>query len=114
MKPPDRHGNVFPATLMENRWKITHVGEESLAHGPATSGEKDGLWAVHVLAHHILAKRGLPVEEIVLRYWAEYGRNVYSRHDYEGLQADCRQRLDGSPQGASLNNCQASASAAIR
>jgi len=36
----------------------------------------------------ILAVRRLSVEEIVHRHWAEFGRNIYSRHDYEALPAD--------------------------
>jgi phosphoglucomutase len=49
--------------------------------------EKDGLWAV-LFWLNILARRRLSVEEILYRHWAEFGRNVYSRHDYEGLPSD--------------------------
>jgi phosphoglucomutase len=37
---------------------------------------------------NILARRCQSVEEVVYRHWAEFGRNVYSRHDYEALPAD--------------------------
>ena len=48
--------------------------------------EKDGLWAV-LLWLNILAARGESVKEIARRHWAEYGRNYYARHDYEGIDA---------------------------
>jgi len=72
--------------------KVTLCGEESFGTGSSHVREKDGLWAV-LFWLNILAKRGLPVEDIVLRHWAEYGRNVYSRHDYEGLPSDAAYTL---------------------
>jgi phosphoglucomutase len=47
--------------------------------------EKDGLWAV-LLWLNILAARGESVAEIMAAHWAEFGRNYYSRHDFEGLE----------------------------
>ncbi|MHB9101401.1 MAG: alpha-D-glucose phosphate-specific phosphoglucomutase [Sulfuricella sp.] len=79
-------GWKFFGNLMD-AGKVTLCGEESFGTGSSHVREKDGLWAV-LFWLNILAKRGLPVEEIVLRHWAEYGRNVYSRHDYEGLPSD--------------------------
>jgi phosphoglucomutase len=64
--------------------KVTLCGEESFGTGSSHVREKDGLWAV-LFWLNILAVRRLSVEEVVHRYWAEYGRNVYSRHDYEAL-----------------------------
>ena len=49
--------------------------------------EKDGLWAV-LLWLNILAVRGESVKDIVAEHWAEYGRNYYSRHDYEAVETD--------------------------
>jgi len=49
--------------------------------------EKDGLWAV-LLWLNILAARGQSVDEIVREHWATYGRNYYSRHDYEEVDSD--------------------------
>jgi phosphoglucomutase len=48
--------------------------------------EKDGLWAV-LLWLNILAARRQSVAEIVRGHWREYGRNYYSRHDYEEIDA---------------------------
>ncbi|GAO36882.1 phosphoglucomutase [Sulfuricella sp. T08] len=84
-------GWKFFGNLMD-AGKVTLCGEESFGTGSSHVREKDGLWAV-LFWLNILAKRGLPVEEIVYRHWAEYGRNVYSRHDYEGLPSDAANAL---------------------
>jgi phosphoglucomutase len=49
--------------------------------------EKDGLWAVLFWLNLVAVKRQ-SVEEIVRAHWQRYGRNVYSRHDYEGVDAE--------------------------
>ena len=76
-------GWKFFGNLMD-AGKVTLCGEESFGTGSNHVREKDGLWAV-LFWLNILAKRRLSVEEIVHRHWAEFGRNVYSRHDYEAL-----------------------------
>jgi phosphoglucomutase len=63
----------------------TICGEESAGTGSSHVREKDGLWAV-LLWLSILAARGQGVKEIVERHWAEFGRNYYSRHDYEEVE----------------------------
>jgi phosphoglucomutase len=62
--------------------KATLCGEESFGTGSNHLREKDGLWAV-LFWLNILAVRGESVEEIVRSHWQTYGRNFYSRHDYE-------------------------------
>ena len=74
--------------------RITFCGEESFGTGSSHVREKDGLWAI-LLWLNILAVRGESVEELMCRHWREYGRNVYQRHDYEGLDADAADRLMG-------------------
>jgi phosphoglucomutase len=37
---------------------------------------------------NVLARRGQSVEEIVRAHWREFGRNYYTRHDYEEVPAD--------------------------
>jgi phosphoglucomutase len=64
--------------------KVTLCGEESFGTGSNHVREKDGLWAV-LCWLNIIAVRRSSVEEIVMAHWAEYGRNVYSRHDYEAI-----------------------------
>jgi phosphoglucomutase len=67
--------------------KVTLCGEESFGTGSDHVREKDGLWAV-LFWLNILAVRKQPVEQIVREHWAKYGRNFYSRYDYEGLATE--------------------------
>ncbi len=64
--------------------KATICGEESAGTGGNHVREKDGLWAV-LCWLNILAVTGKPAETLVREHWAHFGRNVYSRHDYEGI-----------------------------
>ncbi len=72
--------------------KATLCGEESFGTGSNHVREKDGLWAV-LLWLNILAVRGETAFDIVKQHWAEYGRNYYSRHDYEGIETDAANGL---------------------
>lgn len=67
--------------------KITLCGEESFGTGSDHVREKDGLWAV-LFWLNILAVRKQSVADIVAEHWRKYGRDVYTRHDYEGVAAD--------------------------
>jgi phosphoglucomutase len=67
--------------------KATLCGEESFGTGSNHIREKDGLWAV-LFWLNILAVKQQPVETIVRDHWRTYGRNYYSRHDYEGVDSD--------------------------
>ncbi|MEB3282924.1 MAG: alpha-D-glucose phosphate-specific phosphoglucomutase [Lyngbya sp.] len=67
--------------------KATLCGEESFGTGSNHIREKDGLWAV-LFWLNILAVRGESVEDIVKEHWKTYGRNYYSRHDYEEVETD--------------------------
>ena len=64
--------------------RITLCGEESAGTGANHVREKDGLWAI-LCWLNIIAARKMSVDEIVRDHWATYGRNFYSRHDYEGV-----------------------------
>ena len=64
--------------------KITLCGEESFGTGSDHVREKDGLWAVLAWLN-LLAVRKQSVAVIVREHWAQYGRDYYSRHDYEGM-----------------------------
>jgi phosphoglucomutase len=66
--------------------QITLCGEESAGTGSNHVREKDGLWAV-LFWLSIVAARGEAVEAIVRDHWRRFGRNVYSRHDYEGVDS---------------------------
>lgn len=65
--------------------KATLCGEESFGTGSNHVREKDGLWAV-LMWLNILAKRRQSVADIVKAHWRDYGRNYYSRHDYEEVE----------------------------
>ena len=73
-------GNLLDAN------KATLCGEESFGTGSNHIREKDGLWAV-LFWLNIIAVRGESVEQIVRSHWQKFGRNYYSRHDYEEVDA---------------------------
>lgn len=79
-------GWKFFGNLMD-AGKVTLCGEESFGTGSNHVREKDGLWAV-LFWLNILAVRKQSVEAIVREHWAEYGRNFYSRYDYEALPTE--------------------------
>jgi phosphoglucomutase len=79
-------GWKFFGNLMDAN-KVTLCGEESFGTGSNHVREKDGLWAV-LCWLNIIAVKKQSVEAIVKAHWAEYGRNVYSRHDYEGIPTE--------------------------
>ena len=72
--------------------KATLCGEESAGTGSNHVREKDGLWAI-LYWLNILAVRNESVEEIVREHWRHFGRNVYSRHDYEGIETSKAEAL---------------------
>ncbi|WP_299909620.1 alpha-D-glucose phosphate-specific phosphoglucomutase [uncultured Paracoccus sp.] len=84
--------------------QATMCGEESAGTGSNHVREKDGLWAV-LLWLNILAATDKQVAELMSDHWSRYGRNYYSRHDYEavdsaaanGLMADLRARFATLP-----------------
>ncbi|MBV8663801.1 MAG: alpha-D-glucose phosphate-specific phosphoglucomutase, partial [Hyphomicrobiales bacterium] len=69
-------GNLLDAGL------ATICGEESSGTGSNHVREKDGLWAV-LLWLNVLAKRGVSVADLAREHWATYGRNYYTRHDFD-------------------------------
>jgi phosphoglucomutase len=102
-------GWKFFGNLMD-AGKVTLCGEESFGTGSDHVREKDGLWAV-LFWLNVLAARKQSVAAIVHEHWAKYGRNVYSRHDYEGLATDAANGVMkhlhdsfASLQGQSLGN----------
>jgi phosphoglucomutase len=64
--------------------KITLCGEESFGTGSDHVREKDGLWAV-LFWLNLLAVRKMSVEAIAMEHWRRFGRNYYTRHDYEAI-----------------------------
>ncbi len=84
-------GWKFFGNLMDAN-KVTLCGEESFGTGSNHVREKDGLWAV-LFWLNILAVRGESVEHIVTEHWKEFGRNYYSRHDYEAVPTDAANQV---------------------
>lgn len=66
--------------------KVTLCGEESFGTGSNHVREKDGLWAV-LFWLNLLAVSREPVENLLKSHWLNFGRNYYSRHDYENIDA---------------------------
>lgn len=67
--------------------RITLCGEESFGTGSDHVREKDGLWAV-LFWLNLLAARKQSVAEIVHDHWRRFGRNYYTRHDYEAVESE--------------------------
>ncbi len=72
--------------------KVTLCGEESYGTGSDHVREKDGVWAV-LFWLNILAATGQSVEQLVRAHWARFGRNYYSRHDYEAIDTGAANTL---------------------
>lgn len=79
-------GWKFFGNLMD-AGKISICGEESFGTGSDHVREKDGIWAV-LCWLSILAGRKQSVEEILQAHWEEYGRNYFTRYDYEGCDSE--------------------------
>ncbi len=96
-------GWKFFGNLMD-AGKVTVCGEESFGTGSNHVREKDGLWAV-LFWLNIIAARKESVKSIVEKHWKEFGRNYYSRHDYEEVESakanalidELRAKLDKLP-----------------
>ncbi|MGB7334837.1 MAG: alpha-D-glucose phosphate-specific phosphoglucomutase [Salaquimonas sp.] len=72
--------------------KVTICGEESAGTGSDHVREKDGLWAV-LLWLNILAEREQSVAAILAGHWKKFGRNYYSRHDYEAIPSQAADEM---------------------
>ncbi len=79
-------GNLLDSNL------ITICGEESFGTGSNHVREKDGLWAV-LYWLQILAVKNCSVLELMQNHWKQYGRNYYSRHDYEAIPSDIANKI---------------------
>ena len=73
-------GNLMDAGL------LSLCGEESFGTGSDHVREKDGIWAVLAWLN-ILAEKKTSVEQIIKDHWMQYGRNVFTRYDYENVDA---------------------------
>lgn len=72
--------------------RVTLCGEESYGTGSSHVREKDGLWAI-LFWLSLQGATGRSVESLVREHWSVYGRNYYTRHDYEGMAVDVANTL---------------------
>jgi phosphoglucomutase len=79
-------GNLLDAEL------ATLCGEESAGTGSDHIREKDGVWAV-LFWLNILAKKRQSVADLAREHWATYGRNYYTRHDFDEVDLSAAQGL---------------------
>ena len=90
-------GWKFFGNLLDAK-RITLCGEESFGTGSDHVREKDGLWAV-LFWLNLLAVRKQSVVEIVQEHWRRFGRNYYTRYDYEGIDTESANGLMAHLQG---------------
>lgn len=62
--------------------RLCLCGEESFGTGSDHIREKDGIWAV-LAWFSVMQHTGKSVEEICVEHWKRYGRNYFTRYDYE-------------------------------
>lgn len=67
--------------------RLCVCGEESFGTGSNHIREKDGIWAVLAWLS-ILAETGKSIEDICVQHWKTYGRNYFTRYDYEECESD--------------------------
>lgn len=84
-------GWKFFGNLLDHQM-ATICGEESAGTSSDHVREKDGLWAV-LLWLNILAVRRQSVTDIVNEHWRHFGRNYYSRHDFEGVDTEVANKV---------------------
>ncbi|XP_043720910.1 phosphoglucomutase, chloroplastic [Telopea speciosissima] len=88
-------GWKFFGNLMD-AGKLSICGEESFGTGSDHIREKDGIWAVlawlSIIAYHNKDKKVgeklVSVSDVVKEHWATYGRNFFSRYDYEECESE--------------------------
>ncbi|XP_049603248.1 phosphoglucomutase-1-like isoform X2 [Syngnathus scovelli] len=79
-------GWKFFGNLMD-AGRLSLCGEESFGTSGDHIREKDGLWAALAWLS-ILATRRQSVEDILKYHWLKYGRNYFTRYDYENIDID--------------------------
>lgn len=83
-------GWKFFGNLMD-AGRLSICGEESFGTGSDHIREKDGLWAVvawlSILAAANKEKPGTSVNDVLQDFYKSYGRNFFSRYDYEEVDS---------------------------
>ncbi|KAI8075189.1 hypothetical protein BC940DRAFT_230175 [Gongronella butleri] len=82
-------GWKFFGNLMDAQ-KCSICGEESFGTGSDHIREKDGVWAImawiSILAH-VNKEKPTSVHDILQKHYQIYGRNFFSRYDYEDVES---------------------------
>ncbi|WFD29730.1 phosphoglucomutase (alpha-D-glucose-1,6-bisphosphate-dependent) [Malassezia sp. CBS 17886] len=77
--------------------RLSICGEESFGTGSDHIREKDGLWAVvawlSILAAANRERPGTSVADVLQGHYKKYGRNFFSRYDYEEVGSEGAQEL---------------------
>lgn len=84
-------GWKFFGNLMDAN-RITFCGEESFGTGSSHVREKDGLWAV-LCWLNVIAATGQSAAQLMQAHWRDYGRDYFTRHDYEGVDAEAANQM---------------------
>ncbi len=100
-------GNLLDAGM------ATLCGEESSGTGSNHVREKDGLWAVLLWLEHPRGAAPAGRPRSCATTGPRFGRNYYSRHDYEEVDDRRRRRPDGATCAPRCRRCPGSASAAL-
>lgn len=91
-------GWKFFGNLMDDG-RVSLCGEESFGTGSDHVREKDGVWAV-LMWLNIMAATGKSVPQIMADHWGRFGRNYYSRHDFEAIETEKADTLMAELRGA--------------
>lgn len=67
--------------------RLSLCGEESFGTGSDHIREKDGIWAVLAWLS-VIEHKQMGVEEILKEHWTLYGRNYFTRYDYEECETE--------------------------
>lgn len=84
-------GWKFFGNLMD-AGRLSLCGEESFGTGSDHVREKDGVWA-GLAWLSILAYSGKGVQDMCEDHWARYGRNFFTRYDYEKCESSAAHQM---------------------
>ncbi|KAL3650462.1 hypothetical protein CASFOL_006865 [Castilleja foliolosa] len=95
-------GWKFFGNLMD-AGQLSICGEESFGTGSDHIREKDGIWAVlawlSIIAYRNKDKKPgeklISLSDVVMEHWATYGRNFFSRYDYEECESEGANQMIG-------------------
>ncbi|OQV25571.1 Phosphoglucomutase-1 [Hypsibius exemplaris] len=73
-------GNLMDAN------RLSLCGEESFGTGSDHIREKDGVWTALAWLQILAAQPDISVEQLVTKHWEKYGRNFFTRYDYENCE----------------------------